>query len=78
MTKVYFGELSHVQALHALAQNSEPTLSGLLGSKHACPAKEKTREMRVLALAGEAGFEPTHTGTRNQRLTTWPLPNVEP
>lgn len=27
-------------------------------------------------LAGEEGFEPPNTGTKNQRLTTWPLPTT--
>ena len=27
-------------------------------------------------MAGMEGFEPPNTGTRNQRLTTWPHPNV--
>ncbi len=27
-------------------------------------------------MAGMEGFEPPNTGTRNQRLTTWPHPNM--
>lgn len=43
--KIYFGELSHVQALHALTQNIEPARSEQSGPYpiHSMNLKEKSR-----------------------------------
>lgn len=32
------------------------------------------REAKAELNTGQAGFEPTHAGTKNQSLTTWLLP----
>ena len=42
--------------------------------------RERTRSIArhttILRMAGAAGFEPAHAGTKNQCLTAWLRPNI--
>ena len=40
-------------------------------------AKILPQRSRIFALAGEAGFEPTHDGVKVRCLTAWLLPNIQ-